>query len=106
LVSLGSTNVLELLTTCRKFIGYKEFAKHVGSHDDYFVLRRFDRLHSRGLLVLQDRLSKIEEDLDILDNSLSDRGAKDVDNGTIRNDTPERKQLLEEMLLALERYGM
>ena len=51
----------------RKYIGYKGLAAYMSADDDFFVIRRFDRLHSRILLTLQDRITALEEDLDLMD---------------------------------------
>lgn len=45
---------------------------------DFFALRRFDRLHTRSLLALQDRLSALEEKLDTLDRRYSSKSVKIV----------------------------
>ena len=90
----------------RKYIGYKDFVKFVSSDDDFFALRRFDRLHSRVMLAQQARISALEEELDLLDAKLSMGTADDVDNGSIRNDDPERIALLSAISDSLEKYGV
>ncbi|KAK1751962.1 hypothetical protein QBC47DRAFT_389361 [Echria macrotheca] len=77
-----------------KYIGYKDFAKFMSSDDDFFAIRRFDRLHTRVLLYHQARISSMEEQLDTLDQQLSARNAEDVDNGSVREDVSERKDLI------------
>lgn len=51
----------------RKYIGYPVFAKYLLLDDDFFVIRRFDRLHCRVLITLQDEIAMLEEELDVLD---------------------------------------
>jgi hypothetical protein len=91
---------------CRKYIGYKELAKYVSSDDDFFALRRFDRAHCRLLLTLQDQVAEIESELDLVDARLSHRDAEDVDNGTVRRDTPERKEILARLHRKISEYGL
>ncbi|KAK8106827.1 uncharacterized protein PG998_008840 [Apiospora kogelbergensis] len=59
-----------------KFIGYRDFVSYVASDSDFFAVRRFDRLHSRAILTLQDHLVEIEEKLDELDTKYSSKGVK------------------------------
>jgi len=90
----------------RKYIGYKDFTKFMSSDDDFFAIRRFDRMHARVLLYQQARISALEQQLDSLDESLSAREAKDVDNGSVRDDVPERKDLiLGQIATSLVEYG-
>lgn len=89
----------------RKYIGYRGFARYLASEDDFFILRRFDVLHSRVLLMSQDHLSQLEEELELLDTALSDRNAPDVDNGSVRNDNNERAALLTRIYEKLDQYG-
>ncbi|KAH8913089.1 hypothetical protein BR93DRAFT_131101 [Coniochaeta sp. PMI_546] len=89
-----------------KFIGYPGFAAYLSSDDDFFLLRRFDRLHSRVLLKLQDDLTVLEDNLDALDSALMARDAVDFDNGSFRNDKAERRQLLEAIESKLNNYDL
>lgn len=94
-----------LIIRNRKYLGYKAFARYVSSDDDFLALRRFDRVHCRLLLVLQDQVSDLETQLDEVDTRLSKRSAPDVDNGSVRTDTKERKDLLEQLHKKLSEYG-
>jgi hypothetical protein len=82
---------MELNSRHRKYIGYKELARYMSSDDDFLALRRFDRAHCRLLLMLQAQVAEIEEELDFMDERLSQRTAKDIDNGSVKHDCPERK---------------
>ena len=93
------------LQFCRKYNGYQSFAQFIASDDDFFAVRRFDRLHCRTLLRLQDEVVRLEEALELIDAEFSDKGAKDVDNGTFRRDQKKRKELLEAIPGKLEQYG-
>lgn len=90
----------------RKYFGYHAFASYLASSDDAFVLRRFDNLHCRILLRLQDQLTEHEEELNLIDAEFSEKSAKDVDNGSFRNDQKKRRDVLEAILAKLEQYGM
>lgn len=92
-------------THYRKYIGYKEFARYISSGDDFLALRRFDRVHSRLLLVLQDQVVELESELDAIDARLSKRTATDLDNGCIRNDVQERRDVLEKLHRRVREYG-
>lgn len=77
----------------------------MSSDDDFLALRRFDRTHCRLLLMLQDQVAELEGELDLTDARLSQRDAKDVDNGSVRKDVPERKDLLERLHRKIGEYG-
>ena len=77
----------------------------MSSDDDFLALRRFDRIHCRLLLRLQDQVNELEERLDLLDNRLSERSADDIDNGSVRKDTKERNELLNQLCIRLGQYG-
>ena len=77
----------------------------MSSDDDFIALRRFDRLHCRILLRLQDQASELESRLDSVDVRLSKRSSPDIDNGCVRSDTEERKELLEQAHKKLSEYG-
>ncbi|KAI0409114.1 hypothetical protein F4802DRAFT_232628 [Xylaria palmicola] len=112
-----------------KYIGYRDFTAYFASDPDFFALRRFDRLHTRSLLTLQDQLSQLEERLDHMDSQLSDRNIKlvgdgpprivnvlvekdgllsdvprDVNNGTIRDDLDERAAIVAQVTAKLKDY--
>ncbi|KAK3325077.1 hypothetical protein B0H66DRAFT_599263 [Apodospora peruviana] len=67
---------------------------------------RFDGLHCRILLRLQDQLAGLEEELDLLDAEFSRKTAKDVDNGSFRKNQESRKEVLESITAKLERYDL
>ncbi|KAI0502755.1 hypothetical protein F5B22DRAFT_632149 [Xylaria bambusicola] len=125
----GNPTDQELYDYPWKYIGYKDFATYASSDPDFFALRRFDRLHTRSLLTLQDQLSELEEGLDQLDNQLSSKNTKligknppriidvrlertntyndiprDINNGTIRDDLAERAQLVAQVTAKLQQY--
>ncbi|KAI8633267.1 hypothetical protein F5Y19DRAFT_294844 [Xylariaceae sp. FL1651] len=112
-----------------KYIGYKDFAAYVASDPDFFAFRRFDRLHTRTLLSLQDQLSELEQQLDLMDKRFSRKSTKivgscppiivdnlkvtdetgdniprDINNGTIRDDLEERAALITDIAAKLREY--
>ncbi|KAI1761327.1 hypothetical protein GGR53DRAFT_506153 [Hypoxylon sp. FL1150] len=95
---------VEISTKPWKYIGYKEFAKYMSSDDDSFTLRRFDRIHCRLLLFLQNRIVLLERKLDSLDGQLSERQAADIDNGCLCNEINERRDLLNDIHRAVVEY--
>ena len=89
---------------CRKYIGYRGLVSFMASDSDLMVFRRFDKLHIRALLVLQDKLSELEEQFELLDTRYS-TGDEDVNNGTLRGDKPKRRKLHGELIPSLDAYG-
>ena len=76
--------------------------KWAASDDDFFVLRRFGGLGARVLLRLQDRIVKLEEDLEGMDHMCRQNA---WNNGTFRDDPIlERQRLLDELTSRLEQY--
>ena len=76
--------------------------KWTASDDDFFVLRRFGELSARVLLRLQDRIVKLEDDLQRMDQMCVRNGSN---NGTFRYDPMEERQwLLDELTSRLGQY--
>ncbi|KAG7053303.1 hypothetical protein JMJ77_0000393 [Colletotrichum scovillei] len=88
-----------------KYIGYKGYTNFISSDDDFFLLRRFDSLNVRAALALQDELSWLEEELGALDNEFSAKAADDYNNGTLRQDVPERLDLVRIISAKLREYN-
>ncbi|KAI6080504.1 hypothetical protein F4821DRAFT_251384 [Hypoxylon rubiginosum] len=122
-----------------KYRGYKDFTSFIAADPDFFAVRRFDKLHVRSILTLQDHLAELEEKLDAIDEQFSLKTTKiagsgpptvincvssgtnsnpaadatqaqqlpdvrDINNGTIRDDMPERAKLVSEVLAKLTEY--
>ncbi|KAK7992357.1 hypothetical protein PG988_001151 [Apiospora saccharicola] len=123
-----------------KYTGYKDLASYMASDQDFFAVRRFDRLHTRAILTLQARIEECEQRLDRLDQRYASpqvmavgRGPPEIievpsqgfsqeeqarldekhgilskprhiNNGTVRDDMPDRRALVEEYTLLLEKY--
>ena len=75
-----------------KYIGYRSFASFVASDNDFFVLRRFSALSARVLLGLQDQLSRLEENLEVLEGRAREKVAPDIHNGSFRQETQEDRE--------------
>lgn len=88
-----------------KYIGYRGYANFIASDDDFFVLRRFDALNARVALMLQDEISELEEELDMIDRRHSDRNAEDLHNGTFRRDQEDRSLIVKTIAKKLRRYS-
>jgi hypothetical protein len=69
-----------------KYVGYKVFSRWIASDPSFFVLRRFGTLNARVALSLQDEIAQLEEKLDYMDKTYSDRNTPDAHNGTFRDD--------------------
>ncbi|KAK8036543.1 hypothetical protein PG991_001680, partial [Apiospora marii] len=116
----------------RKYVGYKDFTTFVALHDDVFSIRRFGKLHIRCLLTLQDRLVHLESKLDSLDEHYARKSVRaygrnptktvdlgqnpdrthihdqlrEINNGTMRDDMPERAKLLAQIKATLVEYDV
>ena len=89
-----------------KYVGYQSFSAFVASDNDFFVLRRFGALSARVLLSLQDQLSHLERDLKTLEESVREKDAPDVHNGSFRQETREdRKALVAQAQRLLREYS-
>lgn len=89
-----------------KYTGYKGYTNFIASENDFFVLRRFSAVSVRVALRLQDQVTVLEEKLQRLDWESSRREAEDVHNGSLRDDSEERLQVLDELRQTLMRYSM
>lgn len=78
----------------------------MASDPDCLVVRRFDKLFTRAVLYQQARLTELSNNLDRVDALYEqDRPYEDeVHNGTVREDLPSRKKLVNEISHSLEEY--
>jgi hypothetical protein len=88
-----------------KYTGYRQFSRFTASSPDFFLVRRFDVLNARVALNLQDQLSELEERLEAMDILYSRKEARDVNNGTFRDELPDRAALLAEIQSKLVQYS-
>ena len=88
-----------------KYLGYPGFATWGASSKDAFVLRRFNAMHARVILFMQDQIVRKEEELETLDRWCRTR-PDDVDNGTFRHDMePRRNAVLDDLRVRLKEYS-
>lgn len=95
-----------MISHTRRYIGYKGFADYVSSDPDCFVVRRFDKLFARGILYKQDHLSELEKKLEDVDTKYTTiaPGETEVNNGTVRDDMSDRKELVHTIFQAQMDY--
>lgn len=67
------------------------------------MVRRFSDLAARVILTTQDRLSELAEKLKALDEAYSTPKAT-INNGTCRDEMPDRKSLIAEIHVAIMDY--
>ena len=87
-----------------RYIGYRGFSEWLASDDDFFVLRRFDVLSARTLLLLQWQLSKLETQLLGADELRAFKVVADLHNGSFEADDEERQALLIQIKEQLTEY--
>lgn len=88
-----------------KYVGYRGYSEFISSDDDLFILRRFSVLNTRIALSLQDKVSELEKRLSRLDKKYGSKTSADFNNATLRNDLPDRAELLDEIATTLTRYS-
>lgn len=90
-----------------KQLGYPAFSKWMSSSDDFLVLRRFSTLNVRALLLLQDRIVRLERDLGRYDEAARHAPDEFANSGSFRLDAWEdRKSIMDQLLPLLEQYSM
>lgn len=92
----------------RKHVGYNVFSKWIASDSAFFFLRRFGALNARVALSMQDKIVRLEEELEDMDRTYSDVVPGPVDNGSFRDDPfDDRREMIEKTLPdALMKYSM
>ncbi|KAK8121796.1 phytase [Apiospora sp. TS-2023a] len=98
-------NEQDIRTKPWKYVGYRGYSEFIASDDDLLVFRRFSVLNARVLLSLQDKVCELEKELLELDKAYSGKNTDDFNNGTFREDLPDRAELLEVIAIALPRYN-
>lgn len=89
-----------------KQLGYPSFSKWMSSSDDFLVLRRFSTLNVRVLLLLQDRIVRLERDLGRYDEAARQAPDEFANSGSFRLDAWEdRKIIMNQLLPLLEQYS-
>ncbi|KAI1750238.1 hypothetical protein F4782DRAFT_509773 [Xylaria castorea] len=88
-----------------KYVGYKRYTEFISSDGDLLIFRRFGTLNARICLLLQDKVSLLEQKLMNLDKEFSRREADPINNGSLRDDIEERETLLKEIAYHLDKYN-
>jgi hypothetical protein len=88
--------------------GYPAFSKWMASSSDFMVLRRFDHLNVRALLLLQEELVREERTMLAIDGRA--RNANDFNMGRCdiisKDRNRERIVALRQLVPALEQYSL
>jgi hypothetical protein len=96
----------ELLDHPWKYLGYRIFSRWASSEKAFLIVRQFSTLNARIILSLQDDISLLEEQLDVIERSLSRYSNEDHHNGSFRRDIHvDRKIILEKIYIALKKYS-
>ena len=82
--------------------GYPRFSALIGTHPSFYVCRRFSTLHARLLLQKQDRITKLERQLQHIDKE----ELQPLFLGSLRRDRNQgRERVLADIDEALQDYG-
>lgn len=74
----------------------------MASDDDFFIIRKFEKLGARVVLLLQNRISQLEDELHAEDVKCMQEGG---DSGTFNLDRQRRRrEIMEELVWRLEHY--
>jgi hypothetical protein len=96
---------MEIQTKPWKYIGYRVFSQWLSSDSDFFLIRRFDTLNARVILMLQWEISVLEAKLARIDQERSAFDFPDVNNGSFEDDNSDRNALIQEIYIKLRRYS-
>ena len=79
----------------------------MASDNDFFIIRKFDKLNARVILMMQDRISCLEEKLEKIDQECRTMVEGKGDNGTLRHDSMDngRQAILDELVYRLDKYS-
>lgn len=89
-----------------KYLGYKGYSEFISSDKNALIFRRFGTLNARVLLLLQDQITQLEARLNRLDAQHSKKSAKDIHNGSFRQEeVPERTEILLQIHEKLKEYS-
>ena len=87
-----------------RYIGYRGFSEWLASSGDFFVIRRYDTLSARVILLMQWELSKLETSLSGLDYERSHLVVKDLHNGSYEADDDARQMVIRSIQQKLTEY--
>lgn len=87
-------------------MGYPAFTKWMASSEDFFVLRRFNRLNAWVQLQWQDDITRLEEELEEVNKQCRRNADKGAYCHSVRNDPMVRRQeILRELRPLLKEYS-
>lgn len=87
--------------------GYPAFSSWMVSSEDFLVLRRFDQVNTRILLLMQDRIARLEDDLLKIDATARQSPDELADSSSLRDDPQtERLIVLERLTSEVKAYSM
>lgn len=87
--------------------GYPAFSRWMSSSEDFLVLRRFDQLNTRALLLMQDRIARLEENLLRIDATARQSPDELADSSSLHDDPQtERVAILKSLTSELQTYNM
>lgn len=91
-----------------KYMGYRQFSKFLGSHEDFMMVRQYRTLNARVILAMQDHLAELEAELDELEAGLHHLPeGSEINNGTYRlESSTERHELIWKIHKRLKEYSM
>lgn len=85
--------------------GYPKLCEDIASAENLLLVRRFNKLHARAILQLQDEIVRKEEDLDMIDAHYQEPGSE-KNSGTMRQDlSVKRQSIIREVRSMLKEYG-
>lgn len=111
LADLSDDEIERIKRLPSKYYGYPMFTQWMASDKEGIILRRFDQLHARVLLRMQDNIVRQEERLSILDRGrMNPADPTRYNNGSFREDefptgSRERLDILDDVEERLLRYG-
>ena len=82
-----------------KYKGYPAFSEWMASSNDFFLLRRFGALNARVILLMQDRISRLEQDIDKIDQEVRDSSNPAARNDSFRLDQGSKREYLLDLLI-------
>jgi hypothetical protein len=92
-----------------KYEGYQAFSKWMASDDDFFVIRRFESLNANTLLWMQDKISRLEKELQELHQSVENaKISENMMNWSFRWDEKNMKRrddIMDELSRRLHDYS-
>ncbi|KAK5118099.1 hypothetical protein LTR62_004145 [Meristemomyces frigidus] len=88
-----------------QYFSYPSYARHLASHHDFFLLRRFAPTQVRCLLYLQACIGRMESQLKDWDEFAEKQPKSYGNSGSILDDDfPERTKIIEQLVPLVQKY--